>query len=67
MSYHHIGEEFELDGKTFVAKECNSRNACYYCAFGNPTNNREAEMCTDRKCESGKRMDEKNVRFKEVK
>ena len=67
MSYHHIGEEFEIDGRRFVAKECNSRNVCYYCAFGNPETHDEARRCTDRKCESSKRMDEMNVRFKEVK
>jgi len=50
----------------YRAIETNSHNSCYYCAFGHPQTNHEAEVCAERKCEPRNRTDGLSVRFEEV-
>ena len=60
MKQHAIGEEFELNGKTFYPVEAHGKNCCHFCAF-----DFDFESCADAVCEGSRRADGIDVRYKE--
>lgn len=67
MKERSIGEKFKLGDKLFECVEAHGKNCCHFCAFSKPESDDQALDCVYARCESGKREDGNEVRFKEVK
>jgi len=61
-----VGEDFEWHGVKLITVECDGKG-CTNCYFNRKMNKVKSDGCIKHACESGRRLDCKNVKFRKVK